>query len=58
MSSNSTVIGRVSLGTFEGEKILPPETSSIIVEPENATIPKIIANAAIIPPKTILRFNN
>ncbi len=57
MSSNSKLIGRVSLGASEGENILPPEVSSIIVEPDSATIPKTIANAAIIPPKIILRFN-
>ncbi len=37
--------------------MLPPEVSSIIVEPENPTIPITIAKAATTPPTIILGFN-
>ena len=57
ISSNWISMGRTSRGVSEGEIRLPPDTSSMIVEPENPTIPIIIANTATIPPAIILEFN-
>jgi len=51
MSSNSNLIGRVSLGVSEGENRLPPEVSSIIVDPDSATIPKNYSKCGYYPTK-------
>ncbi len=51
MSTNSNLIGRVGLGASEGENILPPEVSSIIVEPENAIIPTLFQMPLLSPQK-------
>ena len=58
ISSNWISRGSTSRGVSEGEIRLPPDTSSMIVEPENPTIPRIIAKAATIPPTIILEFNS
>ncbi len=58
ISSNSISRGSTWRGVSEGEIIPPPDTSSIIVDPEKATIPKTIAKTATIPPTIILEFNN
>ena len=59
ISSNSISRGRTWRVVSEVEIRPPPDTSSIIIDPENPNIPTIITKATITPPTIIiLEFNN